>query len=139
MNLPQTETFFGLVMCICYFWFFIAKPHHVRFKVMEYKHIRYEISLDSNGKQMVEGTKKRYSNELLKKTWKFHVSHFIFLHTKFQQQQKMHAGCCYWCKIGVKWPNCSNRETSLEISYISLLPYVMARLKFGRYEERGTA
>ena len=33
-------------------------PHNVRFKVMEYKQTRYEIALDNNGRQMVEGTKQ---------------------------------------------------------------------------------
>ena len=113
----QICCFFGLEIWLCHFWLLIAQPHHVRLKGMEHKHIRYEIALNSNGTQMVKGTKQIWGNELLKKIWKFHVSHFIFiltiictLHANFQQ--KIHAGYCYWCKIGVKWPICSNTGTS---------------------------
>ena len=105
----QTRTFFGLEICIYHFCLLIAQPHHVRFKVMECKHKRWNISgHDSNGRQMVEGTKqiwgtvKNYLERLENSL--FCISFFyLLLYVLYMQYftKKIHVGGCYWCKIGM--------------------------------------
>ena len=115
--MPQTGTFFGLKICIWHFCLLIAQLHHVRFKVMEYKQIGYEIALGSNGRQMVWRTKRIWgivkNSEKRLENSMFRISFFYLLwYVPFIQNfnKKMHAGCCYWWKIWVKWLICSNRD-----------------------------